>query len=168
LTDFVAIDFETADHDADSACAVGLVRVREGKIIEEASRLIRPPRQRIVFTEIHGLTWRRLKGEPAFGQVWPELIPLLDGASCLVAHNAPFDRGVLLACCGAAGIDPPALPFACTVRLARRAWGVYPTKLPDVCRHLAIRLKHHDPLSDARAAAQIAIAAMADGEALLA
>ncbi len=167
MTDFVAIDFETADHGADSACAVGLVRVESGRIVEETSRLIRPPREQIVFTEIHGITWQHVKGEPCFGEVWPELAPLLQGARCLVAHNAPFDRAVLRACCRAAGIEPPTLPFACTVRLARQAWGVYPTKLPDVCRHLAIRLKHHDPLSDARAAAQIAIAAMADGEALV-
>jgi len=56
MTDFVAIDFETADHGADSACAVGLVRVRDGRIAEQVTQLIRPPRQQFAFTWVHGIT----------------------------------------------------------------------------------------------------------------
>jgi DNA polymerase III epsilon subunit-like protein len=41
---FVAIDFETADHGPDSACAVGLVRVSGAEIVERKYYLIRPPR----------------------------------------------------------------------------------------------------------------------------
>jgi DNA polymerase-3 subunit epsilon len=161
--DFVAIDFETADYGADSACAVGLVRVSNGKIVDSATYLIRPPRERFEFTYIHGITWRMVADAPPFAEVWQQARPLLSGAQRLVAHNAPFDRGVLRACCSAAGLSMPRIPFACTVQLARRAWNVYPTKLPDVCRHLCIPLKHHDAASDARACAEIAIAAMLDG-----
>ena len=42
---FVAIDFETADYQRDSACAVALVRVESGKIVAREHRLIRPPRR---------------------------------------------------------------------------------------------------------------------------
>jgi DNA polymerase III epsilon subunit-like protein len=38
---FVAIDFETADHGPDSACAVGLVRVDGGRITRRVRQLIR-------------------------------------------------------------------------------------------------------------------------------
>jgi DNA polymerase-3 subunit epsilon len=164
--DFVAIDFETADCRADSACALGLVRVRDGRVAERESWLIRPPRQRFMFTYIHGITWERAKAAPGFGAVWREAAALLDGAELLVAHNARFDRNVLLRCCAAAEIPAPELRFACTVEVARRAWGVRPTRLPDVCRYLAIRLNHHDAGSDAHACAQIAIAALEDGHAL--
>ena len=164
--DFVAIDFETADPGADSACAVALTRVRNGKIAEEICRYIRPPRDRFVFTHIHGITWTRVRDEPVFAEVWTQLRPLLEGAGCFVAHNAPFDRGVLRACCDAAGIPVPRLRFACTVQAARRAWNLRPTRLPDVCRYLAIPLRHHDPASDAHACAEIALAAIQDGYAL--
>lgn len=50
--DFVAIDFETADQGADSACAVGLVKVEGGRIVRSESHLIRPPRRTILFTYI--------------------------------------------------------------------------------------------------------------------
>jgi DNA polymerase-3 subunit epsilon len=49
------------------------------------------------------------------------------------------------------------------MRLARQTWGIYPTRLPDVCRRLRLPLDHHDPLSDARACAQIVIQAIEAG-----
>ena len=55
---FVAIDFETADYGADSACAVGLVRVEDRQIVHREVVLIRPPRRYIHFSYIHGITCR--------------------------------------------------------------------------------------------------------------
>lgn len=165
---FVAIDFETADHGRDSACAVALAVVRDGAITETVHRLIRPPRRGFRFTHVHGIAWEDVEGEADFGGVWPALAPLLDGAAFMVAHNAAFDRGVLEACCAAHGLRPPGLRFECTVRMARAAWGLYPTKLPDVCLHLGIPLRHHDAASDAAAAARIAVAALRAGVAVTA
>lgn len=159
---FVAIDFETADNGRDSACAVALVRVEAGAIVARMTRLIRPPRSGFLFTGIHGITWAHVRDEPTFGQVWPALAPMLDGAEFLAAHNAPFDRGVINACCVAHGLAAPAHPFVDTVKVARDAWNLRPTKLPDVCSYLKIALKHHDPASDAEACARIVIAANAD------
>ena len=90
--------------------------------------------------------------------------PLFSGVDFLVAHNASFDRGVLRACCEAAGVPYPDLPFRCTVRAARQAWGVRPTKLPDVCDYLGLALDHHDAASDSEACARIMIAALREGE----
>ena len=157
---FVAIDFETADQGADSACAVGLAKVEGGRIVRKVRRLIRPPRADFFFTYIHGIKWEDVARERSFGEVWTELEPLLDGAQFLAAHNAPFDRSVLSACCARAGLKMPSQPFVCTVQLARKTWGIRPTKLPDVCRHLGIKLNHHEALSDAEACARIVLAAL--------
>ena len=160
----VAIDFETADPGPDSACALGLVAVEDGRVGAVHHRLIRPPRRRFRFTYLHGIAWEDVAGEPDFGAVWADLAPVVAGADCLVAHNAAFDRRVLEACCAAAGREAPPAPFVCTVRLARAAWGVRPTRLPDVCRHLGIALgRHHHAGSDALACARIATAALAEG-----
>jgi DNA polymerase-3 subunit epsilon len=157
---FVAIDFETADYEPDSACAVGIVRVEGLKVVYRESFRIRPPRPRMLFTYLHGITWEMVKDAPRFADAWPRLAPVLDGASAVAAHNAPFDRRVLAACCQAAGLDFPALPFLCTVQLARRTWQLKPNDLPSVCRRLGIGLIHHDPLSDAEACARIVIEAI--------
>jgi DNA polymerase-3 subunit epsilon len=159
---FVAIDFETASYRADSACAVGLVKVANGEIVDTAVHLIRPPTRAFAFTHIHGLTWSDVAESDDFGKLWPRLEPFLDGAAFLAAHNASFDRRVLHACCQTYGIAAPALPFRCTVQISRRAWNIYPTKLSDVCRELAIALNHHEALSDAMACAQIVLAAQDD------
>jgi DNA polymerase-3 subunit epsilon len=160
---FVAIDFETADHGADSACAVGLVRVEGLKVVAQETVLIRPPRRHIIFTYIHGITWDMVANSPLFGEVWPRLAPLLEGAKFLAAHNAPFDRRVLETCCVAAKLGVPEMPFICTVQLARRRWGLTPNDLPSVCRRLGIGLLHHNAGSDAEACARIVIAAAHPG-----
>ncbi|WP_035984949.1 3'-5' exonuclease [Leptolyngbya sp. KIOST-1] len=158
MTTFVALDFETADRYPDSACALGLVRVEAGQVVKRVHYLIRPPRRRFEFTHIHGITWAQVANQPNFAEHWPEIAAVLAGAEFFAAHNAPFDRGVLYACCRAYDIVPPAPEFVCTVKLARQAWNIRPTKLPNVCDYLGIPLNHHDALSDAEACAQIAIA----------
>jgi DNA polymerase-3 subunit epsilon len=157
--DFVALDFETANYRADSACAIGLVKVVGGEIVERAVHLIRPPSREFAFTWVHGLTWRDVERAEDFGQLWPKLAPLLRGATFIAAHNASFDKGVLNACCATYGLAAPTLPFRCTVQLARRAWNIRPTRLSDVCKALDIALNHHEALSDAMACAQIVLAA---------
>jgi len=156
---FVALDFETADYPRDSACALGLVRVENHRIVRRTYHLIRPPRRRFAFTYLHGITWEDVAGQPTFAELWPSLTPFLEGADFLAAHNASFDRSVLYRCCETAGLSPPGLPFECTVRLARQTWNIFPTKLNNVCDHLGITLKHHHAASDAEACALIVIAA---------
>ncbi len=164
MSTFVAIDFETADYGRDSACAVGLVKVRDGKIIAKSYRLIRPPRRDFRFTHLHGISWRDVKSKPDFAEVWAKLSRHLDGADYVLAHNASFDRGVLSACCARHGVRASLTPFVCTVKLARAIWNIRPTKLPDVCRYLGIDLKqHHYAALDALACARIGIAALQEG-----
>ena len=163
MISFVAIDFETANYSRDSACAVGLAAVRSGRIEVTRSFLIRPPDSQFVFTWIHGLRWEDVRASPTFGELWPTLQSWIDNAEFIAAHNAPFDSSILRACCVTYGIQVPQVPFTCTVQLARSQWGIYPTRLPDVCRRLRIPLRHHDAESDAEACARIVLAAEAEG-----
>ncbi|MBI5502092.1 MAG: exonuclease [Deltaproteobacteria bacterium] len=117
------------------------------------------PRREFEFTYLHGISWDDVATAPTFGEVWPTLVPMLDGAEFLAAHWATFDEGVLRACCAAARLRPPALRFECTVDWAKRAWGLRTAKLPVVCVHLGLRLEHHEAGSDAEACARIMVAA---------
>ena len=157
---FLAIDFETADQQRDSACAVGLTRVEANKIVEIKSFLIKPPRREFVFTDIHGITWNDVKDSPSFKDLWPELKPFMRGIECFVAHNAGFDKSVLHACCSKGRIPIPEIPFQCTMKLSRQIWDIRPTKLDIVCEHFKIPLNHHDAESDSVACAKIMIKAL--------
>jgi DNA polymerase III subunit epsilon len=160
---FVAIDFETADAKRDSACAVALVRVERSEIVRRAVTLIRPPRPDVPNAWVHGITWGMVASSPTFAEIWPGLEAMLEGVAYLVAHNAPFDRSVMRACCEAAGLPMPEQPFECTLQMARRLWGGTGVTLPALCERFGIPLKHHDAASDAEACARLVLAARAEG-----
>lgn len=160
---FLAVDFETATHAPESACAIGLAYVENGRVMHAESRLIRPASRQFRFTWVHGITWTDVADSPDFATLWPSLRPWFERADFVAAHNARFDRRVLDVCCMAYGLVTPRVPWVCTVELARSLWRLKPAKLPDVCRHLAIPLVHHQAGSDALACAEIVIAAEQDG-----
>ncbi len=159
--DFVALDFETANSRSDSACQLALVVVRNSEIVDEHCWLIRPPR--LYFAprniSIHGIRPEHVARAPTMEQLWPQLQSLLEG-QVLVAHNAGFDIGVLVASLAAFDIACPALEFSCTRAIARRAWpGRSRYGLKPLGTWLGIDFKHHDALEDSRCCAGIALAA---------
>lgn len=166
----VAIDFETANYPRNSAIALGLSVIENDKIVETKSWLFRPPGTRIYirpdFIDIHGIRPEHLKDKPDFSGIWAEEISeYLRYADTLIAHNAGFDRSVLYAVAEHYDIGLPAYSWKCTVNLSRVMWpGLFNHKLPTVCEHLGITLIHHDPASDAEAAAKIYLAAVLDEE----
>ncbi len=152
---YIAIDFETADYTKDSACAIGLARIENGCIVHSLYSLLRPPKSRIRFTEIHGITWQDVKSAPTFNDFLPEILEFFAGATGFVAHNAPFDKGVLAACLAKSGHAMPEIPFFCTCKGSRAKLGLKRNKLSDVCNYLHIDLQHHHAGSDALAAAHV-------------
>ena len=165
--DFTAIDFETANRRSDSACQLGLVTVREGRIVDQACWLIRP--KPLYFhranIEIHGITPQQVRHQPEFGELWPEISEKI-GTDCLVAHNASFDLRVLIASLGAHGQPIPELLFTCTRAIARRTWPHHRRYgLKPLSNWLGIRFQHHDALEDSIACTKILLAAGIDREA---
>jgi DNA polymerase III subunit epsilon len=156
---FVAIDFETATADRASACAVGLVVVKKGKITDRFSSLIRPPR--LDFNPrniaIHGITPADVTDKPTFQDLWPQLSKWL-GNDLLVAHNAPFDVSVLHHCMQEANLQPPEIKCVCTCAMARQTLpGLQDHKLPTLALLFGIDQDHHKAVADAATCAQIAM-----------
>ncbi|HNY21112.1 MAG TPA: 3'-5' exonuclease [Treponemataceae bacterium] len=160
--DFCGIDFETACRFPSSACSVGLVRVRDGAITETFYSLINPPSWMYfldAFTDIHGLTRDDVSSSPTFDAVWGRMREFI-GDDYLVAHNAPFDRGVLAGCLEYYKIGDDVPQFDCSLKAARRKWPALQNhKLDTVSEYLGIELNHHEALSDAIACAKIFVAA---------
>lgn len=161
MDNFAAIDFETANNKRSSVCCVGLVIVREGKIVNTIYRLIHPVPDYYLYwnTKIHGLTADNTENAPLFPDVWAEIAPMIDGLP-LVAHNSPFDEGCLKAVFCEYGMDYPNYKFYCTCRASRRALrNVLPNhQLQTVAKYCGYDLKnHHHALADAEACATIAL-----------
>jgi len=159
--DFVAIDFETANFEPDSACSIGIVVVQNGRIVKSKSWLIRPPTLNFYppFIELHGITPQAVASCPDFSELWPEIKPYFD-IKRVVAHNANFDMRVLQATLNRYRLPLPVFDYFCTVVISRWVWPNLPNhKLNTVANYLGLPLKHHDAQADAFACAAIAIRA---------
>ena len=165
---FTAIDFETANEGRASACAVGVVRVRGGQIVEEFQTLLRPRVLRMDWRnqQVHGIAEADLHHAPSLADAWPQLLPYLHRQP-VVAHNSSFDVSVLEYTCRDFGLPIPAFHALCSVKMAKVCWPQLERhKLNYVAEYFGIALNHHDALSDARACAQITVRALQSGAAL--
>lgn len=158
--DFTAIDFETANQNPASVCAVGLIKVRGGEVVEQASSLVQNPDGgpfNYFNIQVHGIRPADVASAPSWIELWPDLREFVAG-DFLLAHNAAFDRGVWAAACATTGIADPVPPFYCTLRLARRVLALPSNRLPLVAQALEVpAFQHHDATADALACAQIGI-----------
>ena len=174
--EFAAIDFETANKNPNSACAVGLAIVKGGKIVDTWSSRIRPPTTEFTFTHIHGITYSMVRHARDFKYALMEISRRTRTFGLnFVAHNASFDASVMAACihdCKPNGIlsrifheligvsysSMSLKRFLCTYRLAK---DVLPKLdnygLDALAKYFGIKLDHHDAKSDAIACAKIAI-----------
>ncbi|NDH66062.1 MAG: DNA polymerase III subunit epsilon [Microbacteriaceae bacterium] len=158
---FTAIDFETANGSPASPCAVGLVKVRDAKIVDSLALLIQPPYPNDWFSEfnikVHGIRPSNVSDAPS----WPEaLTMMLDfiGDDALVAHNAGFDMGVLRDSARLIDSELPALEYACSLMIARKTYNLESYRLNAVAYAIGHEeFEHHDALADADACARIII-----------
>lgn len=159
--DFTAIDFETANASPASPCAVGLVKVRGGAIIDQLGLKFRPPPPHDWFAagnvRVHGIQSADLELAPTWDEVVADILLFIE-TDVLVAHNAEFDINVLQASCSVANFDLPNLSYACSLQLARKTYNLDSYGLSSVAYAVGHEeFKHHDALADAEACARIVI-----------
>ena len=156
---FAAIDFETATGRRNSACAVGIVTVENGEIIDRYYSLIRPPGNAYNWMNInvHGIRPTDTANAPTFEDIYPEIRERLIQKT-VVAHNEVFDRSVLRRTMEYYTLDYDELQLAerweCTMKIYKQK-GFVPYKLNACCERLGIELEHHEALSDALACAKL-------------
>ena len=159
LSDFAAIDFETANFEPSSVCSVGVVVVRRGEIAESFYSLIQPEPNYYSYrcSQVHGLSRADTDEAPVFPKVWERVVPLIDGLP-LVAHNSRFDEGCLKAVFRVYQMDYPDYVFYDTLAASRRAFRYLPNhQLHTVAAECGYQLEnHHHALADAEACAWIA------------
>ncbi|HEX7931307.1 MAG TPA: 3'-5' exonuclease [Sphingomicrobium sp.] len=158
--DFVVIDVETACARVSSICQVGIVGFRDGREVFEYETLLDPCDEFSAFnTRIHGISPDHVAGKPTFAEVHP----LVDGhlSGRITAAHSFFDKGALAAACRTHDRPPIETEWLDSVRVAKRAWPQLPShRLNALSRFLGIRHKHHDALSDARAAGMVIVKAI--------
>lgn len=156
MHDFVALDVETANQNRHSICSIGMMRFRNGQMLESYYELINPDES---FSQaniyIHGIQEHEVVSAPRFYDLTKEILDFIGGRP-VVAHNATFDMGALKDDFNRYGLEVAPIEYACSMLLAKAIRkDFYNYKLSTISNYYGIPLRHHDALSDAKAAGQI-------------
>jgi DNA polymerase III subunit epsilon len=159
--EFAVIDLETTGWSPAAAAIteIAAVRVRGGRRQGEFASLVNPGVPVPPGIEnLTGITDWMLAAAPKMPAVLPGLLKFAGGC-VLVAHNAPFDTGFLIAACGELRLAWPDFTVLDTVLLARHVMD--PDEVPD-CKlgtlagfFRASTAPNHRALADARATADV-------------
>ena len=160
--DFVAIDVETANADMASICQIGLASYEGGVLVKEWKSYIDPedffdP----VNVSIHGIDEETVAGAPCLLEIAAAVVSQVHG-QVAVCHTH-FDRVAVHQAFGKYRLTPPRCVWLDSARVTRRTWSEFASRgygLHSVCRHIGYEFTHHDALEDAKAAAQILLAAI--------
>lgn len=153
----IAFDVETPNYANDRISAIGITVIDNGMITDDFYSLVNPEAHFDPFNiRLTGITPKMVTDQPTFLQLW-EKIEQIMGSGLLIAHNAPFDMGVLAKCLNAYQIEwQPFTYYACTCDMGRVC---YPKlnnhKLDTLCDYLGFELDHHNAGSDSRACAML-------------
>lgn len=160
--DFIAIDFETATPDMNSACSVGIAVVSNLQIAFTQHSFIRPPHNKYDphNIQVHGITASDTENEKSAFEVLHPLACLMD-STIVVAHNAPFDMSVLHRSLGVENSEYDFV-YVDTMDMVK-PYDLPKRSLTACAEYFGIEMGcHHNALDDAVACAQVAIACMKD------
>lgn len=144
---FVAFDFETATNLHSSACEIGLVKVKDGTIIDKYHSLIKPPNNFYLKVNIlvHGISPDKTENAPNFNEIWPNIKAFI-GDNYLIAHNLSFDSSVLNSTLEFYKIEIPNYNGICTYK-------IFGASLTETCQAYNIDRQYHNALIDAEVCA---------------
>ena len=156
--DFTIIDFETANKSPDSVCQMGIVKVLGNQIVDEKSYLIRPPYNKFIFSDIHGITLEDVKDAPTFADLWSDIKAEIDKQT-IAAYNLVFDWRCLFATLNYYQLPYPAFEAFDVLANVKRTQELNfeDYKLLTVAQTLGLKHHAHDALSDSIVTAKIQI-----------
>ena len=161
MQDFVSIDLEMANSEASSICAIGMVFVSGGEVVDSFYSLVKPMPNMYCFfnSRVSGITYRDTRLAPRFPDVWKQIAPKIDHLP-FVAYNKASDEKCLKAAFKRYNMRYPNYVFYCTYQAALKQLSgkVDNFKLSTVANYCGYQLQHqHNALADAEACAAIAL-----------
>ena len=162
---FIAIDFETATGERASICEAGICVVRDGKVRETRSWLVRPQGNSYSYfnIRIHGIRPSDTFRSPEFPEVWAEISRYMKDCPVLVAHNAAFDMVCIRQSLDLYGLPKPDVTYYCSLRAARKLYDFRCNKLDYLCDQFEIPYaRHHRAGEDAEMCARLLLREIRD------
>lgn len=153
--DHIVIDFETANKNRISACALGLVFIKKSRIAYQTSFHIKPPEKEKFSNRnigIHGITPEDVDNAMTFDQLWESKLSNYFNQNLIVFHNASMDLSVLKNLFEYYSISGYAIEYLDTMQLAEKSGN--PKKLSELAYKFDIEYRDkHNPEQDAKVCA---------------
>ncbi len=155
IKNYVSVDIENPNSRNNSICAIGIIIVENGQVVERKYSLINPEDRFDSQTiSINGIEPNMVVGKPTFKEYWDEIKDLLI-QNTIVGHNIQYDLSVISKCLQRYDIDVPTFNYYCTLKLSKKYFDSDSYKLDVLASKLGISFNHHNALEDAETAMQI-------------
>lgn len=156
LNDYVVIDIENPNCKADSICQMGIIQVKDNKVVYKRNVLINPEdRFDDINIRIHKITPNMVKDSITFNIFWDEVKEIITN-NIIIGHGIKYDISVIAKSLKKYGISIPCLKIICTQNLSKKYLNIKKYGLDYVCDTLQINLeRHHNALYDAEASQNI-------------
>lgn len=159
---FVAIDVETANSDMASVCQIGVAKYENGKLIDEWSSLIDPEDWFSgINISIHGIEPEDVIGSPTIPDIIDSLRTFIGNDVC-ISHTF-FDKSATRRMLNKYELPGLDVRWLDSSSVARRTWKDVERSgygIANLCKKIGYEFEHHDALEDAKAAAQVFLAAV--------
>jgi DNA polymerase-3 subunit epsilon len=162
---FVALDVETANSES-AICQIGIAKFVNGILVEEWVSLINPEVEfGVIQTSIHKISENNVADKPKFYEVYEKLNYFLEGSVCVFHSGTGFDKNAIEKALDKYSLEPFNIKWIDSCKIARSVWPHESShKLKVLCEKIGFEFKHHDALQDARACAQVLLAAIKESK----
>ena len=156
IKDYISIDIENPNSRGNSICSIGIIVVKNKKVVDEKYSLINPEdRFDVNNSNITGLNYSDVKDAPTFKEYWKSIKELFEN-NIIVGHNITYDLTVIAKALERYDIEVPIFNYYCTLKLSRNFIKTNSYSLNSLCDLLNVNLeKHHNTLEDAKASQKI-------------
>ena len=155
--DHIAIDFETANQNRISACALGLVFIKNDRVAYQKSFHIKPPKTEKFSNRhigIHGITAEDVDYAVTFDELWESELSKYFNKNLIIFHNASMDLSVLSNLFQYYSITNFDIEYLDTMELAEKTGN--PKKLSELADKFDIEfINKHNPEQDAKVCAYV-------------
>ena len=156
INDYISVDIENPNARGNSICSIGIIVVKNKKVVEQKYSLINPEdRFDINNSNITGLNYSDVKDAPTFKEYWKNIKELLE-KNIIVGHNITYDLTVIAKALERYDIKVPIFNYYCTLKLSRSFINSNSYSLNNLCDLLNINLENNNnALEDAKASQKL-------------
>lgn len=148
MKDYISLDIENPNTRGNSLCAIGIIVVKNNKVIDKIYSLINPEdRFDTRNTKINGIDGSMVQDSPTFPEFWHKYSKLIT-SNVIIGHNITYDLMVISNTLVRYRMKVPIFRYYDTLELARNHIELDSYKLSSIAKIMHQKHNIHNALSD--------------------